>query len=116
MTRWPWVARVLNENNCSSCKTMYSLTGRLSELSVDRAVGDRSRRRPCQGGVANLDRAVPHRRGWRCQRADLRGAGSDAIRKQSGTSVIRLSSRRKKAADDANAYPHTVLERGIRNE
>ena len=31
-TIWPWSARVLNENNCSSCKIMYSLTGRLSEL------------------------------------------------------------------------------------
>jgi len=29
---WPWSARVLNENNCSSCKIMYTLTGRLNEL------------------------------------------------------------------------------------
>jgi hypothetical protein len=29
---WDWSARVLNENNCSSCQMMYALTGRMAEL------------------------------------------------------------------------------------
>jgi hypothetical protein len=30
--RWPWAARVLNENNCAACQMMYVLTGRAKEL------------------------------------------------------------------------------------
>ncbi|MEZ5776173.1 MAG: hypothetical protein R3D33_16140 [Hyphomicrobiaceae bacterium] len=30
--RWPWTARVLNENNCSSCQMMYTLSARAKEL------------------------------------------------------------------------------------
>ncbi|MFO1172434.1 MAG: hypothetical protein U1E49_15930 [Hyphomicrobiaceae bacterium] len=30
--RWPWAARVLNENNCAACQMMYVLTGRANEL------------------------------------------------------------------------------------
>ncbi len=30
--RWPWAARVLNENNCATCQMMYVLTGRSKEL------------------------------------------------------------------------------------
>jgi hypothetical protein len=29
---WPWMAQVLNENNCSSCQIMYALTARQKEL------------------------------------------------------------------------------------
>lgn len=29
---WPWMAQVLNENNCASCQIMYSLAGRQREL------------------------------------------------------------------------------------
>ena len=30
--RWPWAARVFNENNCAACQMMYVLTGRAKEL------------------------------------------------------------------------------------
>lgn len=30
--QWPWVAQVLNENNCAACAMMYTLTGRAQEL------------------------------------------------------------------------------------
>jgi hypothetical protein len=29
---WPWMAQVLNENNCAACQMMYSITGRQKEL------------------------------------------------------------------------------------
>lgn len=29
---WPWMAQVLNENNCASCQILYSLAGRQREL------------------------------------------------------------------------------------
>lgn len=32
--RWPWAARVLNENNCAACQMMYVLTGRAQELDT----------------------------------------------------------------------------------
>lgn len=31
---WPWTARVLNENNCSACQMMYTLTGRRPDLDA----------------------------------------------------------------------------------
>lgn len=30
--KWPWAARVFNENNCSACKLLYTISGRLKEL------------------------------------------------------------------------------------
>lgn len=55
--RWPWVARVFNENNCSSCKVMYSLTGREAELqNIAPSVtlnGDRVKGNNVQGPLPN---------------------------------------------------------------